>query len=360
MKLRDLLPLPLRGTRYTQLMDAGEELLRQFKAEKIDRFLHKYDYELSDDENLAQLLKTKGETPFTYGGYSDTRSYIERKNKIYQALRRFRSTTSGYDKIMELFFYKGGAYPMRVVDDNLTFGVIRNPLEGTSGATESVTDNDGDYILYYDGGVPVPNPPQPSGLPPLYMDTPDLIQTLDNNEVRDFTNHFCIEYSPLVTESETVLISEGSSRSFYENVTQSKRLKEVAHFQVFLDWGIGTTTLTDYKLEVNADVDVVAYGGFDGIDSFSIGDARHSDTTGIADVQNLVFGPAPTQTYLTTNEQSASVIDMEWSQFEYSKLPFSEFSEIMFFSGTTPILYLGFPMIQFWQEMYSSFRVRVK
>lgn len=384
MNYRRLLVSGLRNTRWGDFIEALGELITQFKKEKLTRFVNKFKIEETDEENLKDLITFRGFPLYILSGYTSSIQYLRRRNRALTFERLYRVGAKSYDYVMKSFWLKGNVFPLRKTDQDV-FKVVRNPVESinSDAANFFVSDQEMPIIQYYIEGVPVPNPPIETELPVLLSDSEDLpvdqrILTLDSNEVRDYTNHFVIEYEFLVIEDEDVFQSQYTATAFSRTVNDSKRLKEVVHFQprisIPLISGYGTVNTVEFqsydRLMTSEQKTIWLTGGFEDVAAVQLGKGRAYEIgmTPITECNLPIdtYGP-PLSGYFNVVEQTSDKFFIEYLSFEYSKLGIAatgavsgasevlSFSEVSLLNVSGDVLaYSYFPTVNLDPDMYSS------
>lgn len=384
MNYKKLLPSNLRGTRWGAWADVIGSVMDQLKTEVFNKLKYKYDPENSDRENLEDLITRRGFPLLVHDGFASSDTYLQRRNEALTTERLYRTGRESYRHILKSFYLLGYAYSLRKNSFNQLV-IVRTPIEDLSSRSSLfyVMDQESDIIYYYEGGNPVPNPPISTGLPTLYLDSEALpeesrILYLDSNEVRDYTNHFVMEFKFLLIEEEDVFMSDEFAESLYKTAIESKRSKEVVHFQPKLEINLVTSTITTKwfntydGLMASAMKWVHLTGNLSQVVKIQIGRGRDYDvfTTLVSTgVKTPVETYTPLATYFNIIDHTTTHLEVEYWIYEYSKIapiasptsPVLEISEIALLNSTnTVIAYAYFPTIFFRPEMYTSIAFDIK
>lgn len=386
---KKLLIKSLRQTRWGDLANAFQDIISELKSDKLSKLKYKFDVQNSGEENLKSLIVNSGFPLYIYSGFTSSLEYLKRRAESLVYERLYRGGALSYLYIMKSFFLKGGVYSLRS-DEQKIFRVIRNPLESiNSQAFEYfLSDQALPFIYYYDGVNPVPNPPIETGLPDLYSDSDDMagasrILFLDINEIRDYTNHFVIEYEFLKIEDENVFQSSYTALAFEKTVNYSKREKEVAHFQplikvpLMMDKSVNEIVFTSYDdLLQSSEKTIWVTGDLSQVNKVQIGRGRNYDIdiNPVNQCSIPLITYTPVSAYFNEIDRSVSGLHIESNIYEYSKLGISatgavsgevaitNFSEVAFLDNTNNLIaYAYFPSVNLTDTMYSSvcFDVRI-
>lgn len=374
MKLKNLTPKNLKGSRWEDFFQAIDNYFVDFKNYKIailkDKFLTKTS---TDKNNLRDLVKQKGYSIIELNGYSSTLEYIQRRADSLPVEILWLLSETCYKHILKSFWYYGNIYGLIQDSSGYFFPIDVNLTISSVTIKLPLLDQEVDIIYYYYKGVPVPNPPEQTFLPAIYLDMNDP-PFLDMDFVGNGSNHFCIEYGFHKAESLNVFVSENTSRALYDTVRQVHRLKETPHFRVLLEFTVNTngsiheTNYESYNNENEISITKTIYfqNNFNLVNYIEVGDSFHPviDNT-ITGCKNSI-GVIPISQVFTINSQSVSGIDLEYKITEFGKFKNTSgeniysFSEITFLDDLlNPIAYMSIPKITWFDKMYTSIHFKV-
>jgi len=375
MKLKNLTPKNLKGSKWEDFFQAMDNYFQDFKNNKIvilkNKFIIK---ESTDKDNLRDLIKQKGFKIIELNGYSSTLEYIQRRAESTPVEILWLLSETCYKQILKSFWYYGNIYGLFHDPTGYFFPIDITLMVSSVAAEIPLLDQEVDIIYYYYKGIPVPNPPQETFKPAIYLDMEDP-PYLDMDFKGNATNHFVIEYSFYKTESKDIFVSENTSRALYDTVNQVHRLKEVPHYRTLLDFTVdisGNIIETNYSSygdenEISICKTIYLGSNFNLVNYIEVGDSYHPviDNTIIGCKQSL--GVIPINQVFTINSQSASGIDLEYKIKERGKFQNTSneviysFSELTFLDDSlNPIAYMTFPKITWYEKMYTSVHFKVK
>lgn len=373
MKLKNLIPKNLKGSRWEDFFQAMDNYFTDFKNFKIAILKNKFSVNgNTDKETLRDLVKQKGYSIIELNGYSSTLEYIQRRalnipNEILWLL-----SETCYRHVLKTFWYYGNVFGLALDPDGYYYPVDLNANISSIDNDVPLLDQEVDIIYYYVNDIPVPNPPQQTFLPAIFLDTED-IPNLDMDDIRDVTNHFLIEYGFYKTESLDVFVSENTSRALYDTVSQIHRLKEVPHYRVSLPLEIntdGSLNETEYisydGLDTSTIKTIYISGNFNLVRYVDVGKSFHPIIDNTITGCKESIGLVPVSGVFTVNSQSASGIDIEYKVQEYKKFQTASgeiiysFSEITFLDDSlNPIAYTRIPKITWYDKMFTGVRFKI-
>lgn len=373
MKLKNLTPKNLKGSRWEDFFQAIDNYFTDFKNNKISILKNKFAKNSSDKDNLRDLVKQKGYNVIELNGYSSTLEYIQRRSDSLPIEILWLLSETCYKYILKSFWYYGNIYGLFGDPTGYYFPIDISLTVSSIAAKVPLLDQEMDIIYYYYKDVPVPNPPEQTFLPAIFLDMDDP-PFLDMDFKGNATNHFVIEYSFHKAESLDVFVSENTSRALYDTVSQVHRLKETPHFRVLLPFTVYTNgevkefNYSSYENENEISIVKTIYlgGNFNLLTYIEVGDSYHPviDNTITNCKQSL--GIIPISQVFTINSQSVSGVDIEYKIKEYGKFAndlneiIYSFSEITFLDNDLkPIAYMRFPKITWYNKMYSSIHLKM-
>lgn len=372
MKLKNLTPKNLKGSRWEDFFQAIDEYFVDFKKYKIAILKDKFSTDSSDKDNLRDLVKQKGYNIIELNGYSSTLEYIQRRNENVPTEILWLLSETCYKYILKSFWYYGNIYGLYSDPSGYYFPIDVSLTISSVSAEVPLLDQEMDIIYYYYNDIPVPNPPIETFLPEIFLDMDDP-PFLDMDFKGNATNHFVIEYGFHKTEEQDIFVTENTSKALYDTVNQVHRLKEIPHFRVLLPLTINT----------NGSINETNFISYDGLSTSSIktiylgsnfnlaryiqfGSSYHSIIdTSITECKEVI-GNIPINEIITINSQAASGIDLEYKIKEYGKLKTEDetiiysFSEIMFLDDLfNPICYIRIPKVNWYSKMYTSIHLKI-
>lgn len=373
MKLKNLTPKNLKGSRWEDFFQAIDNYFTDFKNNKISILKNKFAKNSSDKDNLRDLVKQKGYNVIELNGYSSTLEYIQRRSDSLPIEILWLLSETCYKYILKSFWYYGNIYGLFGDPTGYYFPIDISLTVSSIAAKVPLLDQEMDIIYYYYKDIPVPNPPEQTFLPAIFLDMDDP-PFLDMDFKGNATNHFVIEYSFHKAESLDVFVSENTSRALYDTVSQVHRLKETPHFRVLLPFTVYTNgevkefNYSSYENENEISIVKTIYlgGNFNLLTYIEVGDSYHPviDNTITNCKQSL--GIIPISQVFTINSQSVSGVDIEYKIKEYGKFAndlneiIYSFSEITFLDNDLkPIAYMRFPKITWYNKMYSSIHLKM-
>lgn len=373
MKLKNLTPKNLKGSRWEDFFQAIDNYFTDFKNNKISILKNKFAKNSLDKDNLRDLVKQKGYNVIELNGYSSTLEYIQRRSDSLPIEILWLLSETCYKYILKSFWYYGNIYGLFGDPTGYYFPIDISLTVSSIAAKVPLLDQEMDIIYYYYKDIPVPNPPEQTFLPAIFLDMDDP-PFLDMDFKGNATNHFVIEYSFHKAESLDIFVSENTSRALYDTVSQVHRLKETPHFRVLLPFTVYTNgevkefNYSSYENQNEISIAKTIYlgGNFNLLTYIEIGDSYHSviDNTITNCKQSL--GIIPISQVFTINSQSVSGVDIEYKIKEYGKFAndsnevIYSFSEVTFLDNDLkPIAYMRFPKITWYNKMYTSVHFKI-
>lgn len=372
MKLKNLVPKNLKGSRWEDFFEAMDSYFTDFKTVKIALLKNKFVTSQSDKTNLRDLVKQKGYDIIELNGYSSTIEFLKRRADNVPLEILWLLSETCYRHTLKSFWYYGNVYGLGSDPDGYYYKINPNTNISSTSTNIQLLDQETDIIFYYINNTPVPNPPQPTYLPAIFLDTEDP-PTLDMDDVRDGTNHFLIEYGFYKCESQNVFVSENTSRALYDTIAQIHRLKETPHYRVMLpmtvntDGSVNEREYESYDGEETCSLKTIYLNGnFNLVQHVEIGNSYHPVIDNTITSCKAAIGTIPVSGLFTINSQSASGLDIEYKVQEYKKLQTISGTTIYTFSEVTfldtdfnPVAYARIPEINFFDKMYTGVRFQV-
>lgn len=373
MKLKNLTPKNLKGSRWEDFFQAIDNYFADFKNNKISILKNKFAKNSLDKDNLRDLVKQKGYNIIELNGYSSTLEYIQRRSDSLPIEILWLLSETCYKYILKSFWYYGNIYGLFGDPTGYYFPIDISLTVSSIAAKVPLLDQEMDIIYYYYKDIPVPNPPEQTFLPAIFLDMDDP-PFLDMDFKGNATNHFVIEYSFHKAESLDIFVSENTSRALYDTVSQVHRLKETPHFRILLPFTVYTNgevkefNYSSYENQNEISIAKTIYlgGNFNLLTYIEIGDSYHPviDNTITNCKQSL--GIIPISQVFTINSQSVSGVDIEYKIKEYGKFSndsnevIYSFSEVTFLDNDLkPIAYMRFPKITWYNKMYTSVHFKI-
>ena len=208
--LSTLLP-KIFNERWVQFMSVVDSILDDLQTELVEPILYQYDIDNSTNQQIIDNIKYFGYTPSYLDGYSSTTEYLIREFITLSKRIKRRNNVESYELVLKIFFQKGTIYPLYydIIDQQYI------PYEDWWGIVESLKtidtlDSDKDNLLYYstnffddssffDSGVPfdydiaIYGNPHRTNLPTGYLDTPELVETLDQfYKIKNITRYIYV------------------------------------------------------------------------------------------------------------------------------------------------------------------------
>lgn len=375
MKLKNLTPKNLIGTKWYSFLDALDEYLKTFKENKITLLKNKFLPDYSDKVNLRDLVARKGYDLIEADGYASTSEYFKRRVKSLPTEISWLLSTKCYQYILKSFWFNGTAYGLRLDKTDGYYYPQTQILNINSDYIDvfyQTLDQESDIIYYFIGGTPVPNPPVETNQPLLTLDS-DLFLTLDFDENKLGSNHFLVRYGFNLVEDYNVFISYNTAKALYETVDQVHRLKEIPHYEVNLNLYINTNKSVFRQKFVSYDMDstkesylesIYIQSNFSLIKYIQLGSGSYP----MDGTFNFTSVSIPVATFgvsgFTIINQSVSGLEIESKIEEYGKLgaPSGEsiysFSEVMAYDYLfKPIAYVRFPKVNYFEHMLTSLKL---
>lgn len=374
MKLKNLTPKNLIGTKWEDFFQAIDNYFTDFKNYKIAILKNKFVTTTDDKVNLRDLVKQKGYNIIELNGYSSTLEYIQRRATNIPLEILYLLSETCYKYILKSFWYYGFVYGL--VEDPDGYYYRDEPATTISSISKEpqLLDQEVDVIYYYNGDNPVPNPPIKTYQPAIFLDD-EIAPNLDMDDIRDGTNHFLIEYGFYKCESKDVFCSENTSRALYDTIKQVHRLKEVPHYRAILPFTLNTNGSINTKefqsydgLQENISSVKTIYiqGNFNVVNFIEVGSSYHNIIDNTITSCKVPIGVIPVNEIFLVNDRSASGLNIEYKIQEYNKFKIPsgvniyKFSEITFLDeDLNAVAYSTFPEINFYSEKYSGIKIEI-
>lgn len=246
--LNTLLP-KIFSQRWIQLMSVVDSILNEIQTESINIILDQFDIEKATNEQILDEIKFFGYEVSYLDGYTSTKEYLVRQYLSLDKRKKYRNLKEAYETILKIYFQKGTVYP-------LYYDVVSEyyiPYENWWNIIETlkiinILDSDKDNLLYYiapylddsslfdsfisfDYDVAVYGSPKKTNLSTAYLDTPDLIETLDQfYEIENITRYNYIQIICRKLLSDDSFFDYYSMFSFIYDMNNNHRSTEVLYF----------------------------------------------------------------------------------------------------------------------------------
>jgi len=371
MKLKNLTPVELKGTRWEQFNEALDEYLTQLKQEKILPLVNKFNPRESDKPNLRDLVARKGFKIIEVDGYASSLEYFRRRAESLPTEILWALSDKCYKYILKSFWLGGQTFSLEKDVDG--FYYPKALVSGTNSVNVGFQslDQEEDIIYYYIDSVPVPNPPIKTFLPALFLDTFEF-PNLDLDDQRDGSNHFLIDLGFKVVEGKNTFLTANTSKALYETVGQIHRLKEIPHYRPLIPFNVNTDGSVNSRQYVTYDFDdqkqssmdsIYIQGNFSLAKYVQIGNNPYPVINSNITSVNVPVGTLAISGIFDIINQSVSGIDLEFKILEYGRLSVSgndilSFSEIAILDENfQAIAYVKFPEINMYDKMYTSVKI---
>jgi len=371
MKLKNLTPAELKGTRWEQFNEALDEYLLQVKQEKIFPLVNKFNPRESDKPNLRDLVARKGFKLIEADGYASSLEYFRRRAESLPTEILWALSDKCYKYVLKSFWLGGQTYSLEKDVDGYYYP--RSLVSGTNSINvdSQALDQEEDIIYYYIDGIPVPNPPIKTFLPALFLDSFEF-PNLDLDDQRDGSNHFLIDMKFKVVEDLNTFLTTNTSKALYETVGQIHRLREVPHYRPVIPFNVNIDGTVNSRQYVTYDFDelkestmnsIYLQGNFSLAKYVQIGNNPYPVINSNITQVNVPIGILPISGIFDIISQSVSGIDLEYKILEYGRLSISgtdvlSYSEIAILDENfQAIAYVKFPEINMYDKMYTSVKV---
>jgi len=209
--LNTLLP-KIFSERWKQLMLVVDSILGDLQKELIEPILNQHNIETSTNLELIDSIRYFGYNVISLEGFTSTKEYLIRQYVTLGSRLKTRNLRNSYDSILKIYFQTGTMFPLYY--DSVQRIYIPFETWWTFLENLKITDNldaEKDNLLYYiptflddytffdsgfifDYDVAVYSIPQKTGVPKGYLDTPEIIQTLDQfHEVQYISRYIYVQ-----------------------------------------------------------------------------------------------------------------------------------------------------------------------
>lgn len=384
-KLNTLLPKIMQAVpRWTELIDVVEEVVDEFKVDNIDILINQLDLDnmsITDCKNLSVKL---GYNIPNFDGYTNSLTYFKKQIETLTARVKNKVTLPGYLLCLYIYYLKGNAYPVYVNNDGIVpLGLTPFYTWQTSSEIQEIVttlDYGGPNILYYypwnesmgivadtgqtyDMTIPIYGPNLNETYTNVTLDD-DRVFTLDGSSVLDkIIRGILINYKFLLAETANYFHTSNTSKAFYIDTQNNKRISEKIYYEPILDitYNIsGLVTTTNYTcmdLVTTTTQQTIFMGGdtqfYSGLTSIHLGNGGHGVVdSSIIDVTNTVY--TFTSGEIIVDDVDSTKIIRRKLETTSQHLP--DFSEVALFTGSGCILYSKFPMITYDSAMTNNIR----
>lgn len=365
------LPSSMRDTRWGEWIEAFQDLTSDFKQEKIDILIDRFNSDLMTDEHFQTLCSKFGWNLSVYEGWSNQSDYFKRQFLTLTDRILFKTTRRAYLDEFYIYNLYGDVFPLIEQDDGTLL-----PYETWQEFSElpnvvNILDSADDNILYYqyytvDGQFKIDQEQtsdmyfniydniQESGLNEAWLDTPSTIRTLDEESILDYMKRqFIIQYTYNLVENNNEYLSSNSMLAFWNDVKQIKRKTEKIYFEPKLkinytnDSSIQTTQYEDFdRNEDIASMQTICASSdlFNEAFNIQIGNGSH-DTLNFS----LISGVSSPTATLTSGNLIKELNEDTWyiRKAINENDTFEDFSEIALVYSGTCFLYSTFPTVRY-------------
>lgn len=376
MKLRNLLQgTPLfRILKWLQFIDTVQDVLAQLRLEKAERIKNKVDLDIANIEDVVDFIKSVGYTLPSFKGYTESEIYIRMRAKsLFKEIKK-KFSFDAMLSIYRSFNIYGDWHNIRKVSN---FSYVTDAYTLAIGEAEQYLDQESDFVEYYIGGLPVPNPPPVSTAPAITLDMEDEIIDdfykflyLDRSEYVAQTSHIMLRYRWILAENSTQLWTEETASAFYESTSVQHRRKVVQYrYQPWIPVELNsdnTRSIWNYPLYNDYSTyavqeQILITGDLSQVASVKLGNGRHTIVDlSLIDVSNELNSYSLTSMYVEVQDAVTFKAEIQYAEFDSLIDSFSNkiltISEIGLFDVTnTLVAYVTFPEINFDSRMLTSF-----
>lgn len=310
--LSTLLP-KLFSERWIQFMSVIDSVLGDLKDELVSPILNQHDITKATNDQIINAIKYFGYVPSYLDGFSSTTEYLTREYVTITDRIKKRNTKESYELVLNIFFQKGTVYPMfydYVQDIYLPYLTWWDFSESTK--TVNSLDPDKNNLLYYinteldngttfdsnthfDYAIAVFGSPKKTGLPEAFLDTPELIESLDQfHNIENMTRYIYVQMVCRKMLTDDSFLDFNAMTSLLYDLNDLHRPTEVLYFfpKVFL-YTKNDNTETNIEIEkydktITKEIkSIMLSGTLEDVQTISYGTGYSQDLTGITSLVNL-------------------------------------------------------------------------
>ena len=246
--LSTLLP-KLFSQRWIQMMSVVDSLLSDLQDQLIEPIFNQYNVDTATNEQILNDIKTFGYELSYLDGFSSSREYLIRQYISLGRRIKGRGIKDSYEVIQRIYFQKGTVYPLYY--DNISRYYI--PYETWWDLYENLQiittlDSEADNLLYFspqyfdtqenfdngvsfDYDVAVYGSPRKTKIPEGFLDTPELIETLDQfYEIQNLTRYVYVQIICRRLLGDSEFFDLNAMTSFIYDMNKNHRPTEVLYF----------------------------------------------------------------------------------------------------------------------------------
>jgi len=263
VNFKKLLPKILQSTRWGEYVEAVQTVLEDVKENKIDIIRDRYLLDNMSDTDYVDITSELGYAIKSYSGYSSTSEY--KKRQLYTVIPRttYKNSYKGYDYISFIYNLNSEVYPMYYSESALTPYLYWDESSESDEADyilDRAADNGSSVYMSSGGPIIIYESPKNSGLAELYLDTPLVWESLDQENIIDqLTRHILYSYKFKTLEDSSNFISESTAQALYYDISQHKRKTEIIYYEPYLEIETGTTS-GELTLETYYSIDRLSSG----------------------------------------------------------------------------------------------------
>ena len=366
---KKLLPASMKETRWGEWVEAYQDLLSDFKQEKVDILIDRFNSDLMTSDQFKIIAAKFGWNLSSYDGWANELEYFKRQFLLIVDRILFKTTRRAYLDEFYIYNLYGDVYPLLQEDVDLV------PYElwhesGENNEVIDILDSGDDNILYYqpytfdglfefdgpntfDTVYPIYGNPRESGLVDGFLDTPAIMRMLDEEEFLSYLiRQFIIQFKYNLVENSSEFLSTNTMLALYNDVQQIKRLTEKEYYEPrlnirYTDSGLTSTSYDDFdRNEDIAQMQTICDSGslFNELFEVQFGDGAHStfDLLTISGVSSYL-------STVTSGNLITEQTDDTWYVRKklYENDTFEDFTEIALLYSGQCFLYSTFPAVRY-------------
>ena len=347
---KNLLAKILRPGRWGEFLEVIQDMVREIKADKMDRLRDKINLDLAGETDLEDFIDGTGFNLPKFDGYTSSLYYLRERAKGIIFEIRTKLSIESILSMYKGFLVYGSAYGVQRFSSEI-WRTLYTDTEGT--------------LITLDQEVG-------TALPALYLDTTEWV-TLDEDVNTGFISHLVLTYGWVFAENTTQLWSPETARAFYLTLRQNKRKRDFHRFQPYLkiDLNANNTAKTwaypVYTRDASAlQKTILLTGDLSDIARIDLGNGVHTtidlSITGCQSViDTFTVGANYQYDFREVKTNSATTLNLEYSYTEWTKLSDTIGNQILtltecalFDSGNNIIAYATFPEVNYTEEMLST------
>lgn len=385
--LSTLLPKSF-SARWTQLMSVIDSILEDLQTEILDPIRDQHNISKASNEQILDDLKYFGYTPYYSEGFNSSKEYLTREYTTISDRIKKRNIKESYELILKIFYQKGTVFP-------LYFDYVENiyvPYEIWWGLLEDLVivdtlDSDKDNLQYYtslffddgslfDDGTPldyqvaVYSSPRKTNLPEGFLDTPEIIETLDQFfEIQNITRYISVQLICKNMLSDTSFFDFHEMSALVYDLKKNKRATEVLFImpKMYLytkdDYTATSTVIQKYDQSITKNINSIyngAIGTLQDTTYIRYGTGYSDDASSVISMIEQTVEYTLSQVYIKERSDDVFNFSTKITRIPVPSTAFS-FSEIGLFDTYNRLIYYAcFPSIIFPENTNGGNEIYIK